>query len=73
MCAHQVVEAFLRGADEGFNGVVEGELELGDGGREAISIGTEEGARGTLLDAMEARMNSFIRNVGAPVHTGVFA
>ena len=36
------------------------------GGREVISIGTEEGARETLLDAMEASMNSFIRSVGVP-------
>ena len=34
------------------------------GGKEVISIGTEEGARGTLLDAMEASTNSFIRSVG---------
>ena len=36
------------------------------GGREVISIGMEEGARGTLLDAMKASMNSFIRSVGVP-------
>ena len=36
------------------------------GGREVTSMGTEEGARGTLLDAMEASTNSFIRSVGVP-------
>lgn len=36
------------------------------GGREVMSMGTEEGVRGTLLDAMEARTNSFIRSVGVP-------
>lgn len=36
------------------------------GGREVMSMGTEEGVRGTLLDAMEASANSFIRSVGVP-------
>ena len=36
------------------------------GGREVISIGTEEGMRGILLNAMEASMNLFIRSVGVP-------
>ena len=35
-------------------------------GREVMSIGTEEGARETSLDAMKASKNSFIRSVGVP-------
>ena len=49
-----------------FMGSLRVNLNSETGWREVISIGREEGTRGTLLDAMEVSTNSFIRSVGVP-------
>ena len=66
MCVHRVVEPFLRDGEEGFDGFVEDELELRDGGERGDIERHGRGRGGTLLDAMEASTNSFIRRVSRP-------